>query len=136
MKNIKKMFAAVMLPAVLLLTGCSSDFVVTQSGNNSTIEMKNVEDGKNMETEDFHVGSGEVVEVSANMSKGELQIDFAEATTIYGNTNETYLGEVVKSITVSTKFTAQVTLPEGDYGMILTTVGTSNGVVTVKVVKP
>ena len=135
MKKTRIAVIALLLLAVLL-TGCDGvNFVFTTAGSKTTIEVKNAADGAYGESTNFSVGKGKIVYVDYALDKGELKIDFAEAT-IFHNENssdDVIVGGVAESITVGPGDKVEVDLGRGDYVMQVTASGETNGTVTVKV---
>jgi hypothetical protein len=70
--------------------------------------------------------------VESSLEKGKLKIDFAQATVIIEHeTERTIIGDVVASETVGPGDSREFSLPQGDYVMLLTAVGSTSGKVTV-----
>ena len=133
--NMKKMRIAipVILIAGLLLAGCAgATFTISSAGNRTTIEANNAEDGSTAESGSFSVGKGKTACVESSLEKGKLKIDFAQATVIIEHeTERTIIGDVVASETVGPGDNREFSLPQGDYVMLLTAVGSTSGKVTV-----
>ena len=100
----KKMKIAipVILIVGLLLVGCAgATFSISSAGNKSTIEVNNAEDGSTAESCSFSVGKGKTAYIESSLEKGQLKIDFAQATVITEHeTERTIVGDVVASETV------------------------------------
>ena len=131
----KKMKIAipVILIVGLLLVGCAgATFSISSAGSNSTIEVNNAEDGSTAESRSFSVGKGKTAYIESSLEKGQLKIDFAQATVITEHeTERTIVGDVVASETVGPGDSREFSLQQGDYVMLLTAVGSTSGKVTV-----
>ena len=131
----KKMKIAipVILIVGLLLVGCAgATFSISSAGSNSTIEVNNAEDGSTAESHSFSVGKGKTAYIESSLEKGQLKIDFAQATVITEHeTERTIVGDVVASETVGPGDSREFSLQQGDYVMLLTAVGSTSGKVTV-----
>ena len=130
----KKMKIAIpMILIACLLVGCAgATFTITSAGNNSTIEVNNAEDGSTAESGSFSVGKGKTACVESSLEKGKLKIDFAQATVYMEHeTERTIVGDVVASETVGPGGSRELALPQGDYVMLITAVGSTSGKVTV-----
>lgn len=129
---------AAWLVAAMVLAGCGGfPMSVTIVGNNTTIELKDAEDGHYGETGVISVGKNRVVVIDSSLNKGEIRIDFAEAT-IYSHTDEpddVIVGSVVTSVTVGPGYKEEMELERGDYVMQITTIGNTDGTVKVNVEK-
>ncbi|MBQ6539955.1 MAG: hypothetical protein IJL71_02905 [Oscillospiraceae bacterium] len=122
----------IVLAAALLLTGCSGfTMSVTTSGSKTTIKVNNAADGDSMETNPSSVGKGRVCVVESSLDKGELRIDFAEAHVFSYEDDDYTVGDVVKSVTVGPGDREEFDLEKGDYVLQITSVGDTNGKVTV-----
>ena len=117
----------------LLLVGCAgATFTITSAGNKSTIEVNNAEDSSTAESGSFSVGKGKTAYVDSSLEKGQLKIDFAQAIIFREHdTERTIVGDVVASETVGPGDSREFPLPQGDYVMLLTAVGSTSGKVTV-----
>ena len=133
----KKMKIAIpmILIACLLLVGCAgAAFTISSAGNRTTIEANNAEDGSTAESGSFSVGKGKTACVESSLEKGKLKIDFAQATVYMEHeTERTIVGDVVASETVGPGDSREFSLPQGDYVMLLTAVGSTSGKVTVNI---
>ena len=133
----KKMKIAIpmILIACLLLVGCAgAAFTISSAGNRTTIEANNAEDGSTAESGSFSVGKGKTACVESSLEKGKLKIDFAQATVYREHeTERTIVGDVVASETVGPGDSREFSLPQGDYVMLLTAVGSTSGKVTVNI---
>ena len=128
----------VILLALVMLAGCgSAKFTFTTSSDNTRIEV-NTGDGETAETPYFYVGNNREVVIEADLSSGQLEIDFAEATVFDSDPDaqpEVIVGIIVKSVTVSGNDKVTIELPQSYYVMELKTVGETKGTVKVNVVK-
>ena len=135
MMHTKKWMIAIpiILIAGLLLTACSgSTFTITSAGNRSTIEANDAEDGSTAETGSFSVGKGKTACVESSLEKGQLKIDFAEATVYLEHEIERVdVGDVVASETVGPGDSREFPLNQGNYVLQITAVGSTSGKVTV-----
>ena len=133
----KKMRIAipVILIAGLLLAGCAgATFTISSAGNRTTIEANNAEDGSTAESGSFSVGKGKTACVESSLEKGKLKIDFAQSTVYMEHeTERTIVGDVVASETVGPGGSRELSLPQGDYVMLITAVGSTSGKVTVNI---
>lgn len=127
------------LVMALLLSGCgSSSFTFTTFGEDTTIEVKDAEDGKTSESTYFTIGKNRVAIVESSLDKGELKIDFTEVTVrkeTEDDIEEVIPGEVVTSVTVGVGEKKEVPIERGDYILQVTTIGQTNGKVKVDVEK-
>lgn len=132
MKKIRIAISMILI-AGLLLVGCAdAAFTVSSAGNNSTITVNNAEDGSTAESDSFSVGNGQTACVTSSLEKGQLKIDFAQASVILEHdTWRTIVGDVVASKTVGPGDSLEFSLQEGDYVMLLTAVGSTSGEVSV-----
>ncbi len=128
---------AVLLAAALLLTGCKASFVISGTGTKSTIDVKNAENDAYGESSVMSVGNGRVAVVESALDKGKLQIDFVEVAVFHHDDepDETMTLDTVASVTVGPGEKTEVEIPSGDYVLQVTTVGQTNGKVTVEFVK-
>ena len=120
----------------MLLSGCSGfSYTFSGWGNKTTIDVSNAEDGKFGESSVISAGSGSVAVVESALDKGQLQIDFAEATVFNfsDEPEEVVVGDVVKSVTVGPGSREELPLEAGDYVLQVTAIGTANGKVTATV---
>lgn len=77
--------------------------------------------------------------VNADLSEGTMKLEFAEATVILGDPDtpeDVIIGDPVMALTLSGQDSTSVTLPEGDYAMLVTAQGKTKGTVKIEVVKP
>ena len=136
----KKTYIALIMALVLcaLLAGCdAATYTFTGVGNKTTIEVNNAEDGAFAESQWFSVGKGRTAVVESALDKGELKIDFAEAT-IFAHEDgpeDVIVGDVIASVTVGPGDRAEFPLDKGDYVLQVTAVGTANGKVVVDIQK-
>lgn len=134
----KKKWLAILaaLMISILLAGCAgATFTITSGGGNSTIEVNNAENGSTAESAPFPVGKGKLVHVESFLEEGELIIDFVEATIRRsGDESETVVvGDIVASVTVGSGDGSEFSLEKGEYVMLLTAVGSTNGKVKVSI---
>lgn len=130
----KTILVIVALALVVALCGCEGvKLTLTGVGTKTTIEAKDAEDGSYIENSPFYVGKGKVLLVESSLDKGQLKIDFVEATVFKRDSglDDVILGDVAESITVGAGDSIEVSLPKGDYVMQITTVGTTNGKVVI-----
>ena len=127
-----------MLALCALLAGCdAATYTFTGAGNKTTIEVNNAEDGAFAESQWFSVGKGRTAVVESTLDKGELKIDFAEAT-IYAHEDgpeDVIVGDVIASVTAGAGDGAEFSLEPGEYVLQVTAVGTANGKVVVDIRK-
>ncbi len=73
----------------------------------------------------------------AALDKGEVQIEFAEATVFHDDddSEEIIVGDVIAMAKVSSGDKATLPLGKGDYVLQVTTVGSTGGKVTVSIEK-
>ena len=130
----RKIAISVILIVGLLLSGCAgAAFTISSAGNRSTIEANNAADGATAQSGSFSVGKGKTAHVESSLEKGKLRIDFARATvTIEHETERTIVGDVVAGETVGPGDVRELPLPQGDYVMLVTAVGSTSGRVTVR----
>ena len=133
-----KTAAILALVLTLLLAGCDGATVVfTGTPNKTTIQVNDAADGAYAESSPISVGKGRVAVVESALEKGELKIEFAEAT-IFRNNNDTeeiIVGDVIAMAKVSSGDKATLPLEKGDYVLQVTTVGSTGGKVTVSIEK-
>ena len=133
-----RIIAILALVLALLLAGCDgATFVITGTPNKTTIQVNDASDGAYGESSPISVGKGRVAVVESALEKGELQIDFAEATIFHYNddTEEIIIGDVLARVKVGGGDKATVPLEKGDYVLQVTTVGSTGGKVTVSLEK-
>ena len=138
MRRIKPLTALLLIFSMMLLTACSGgNFTMTGTGSKITIEVKDAEDGAYAESFDFSVGKDKYIAVASELDKGELQIEFAEVSifTHDKEPDELIVGDVIETITVGPGENSELELPKGNYIMLLTTVGETNGKLTVTIEK-
>ena len=130
-----KTVAALLLLLSLLLSGCAGAALsITKVGNKSTIEASNAEDGTNMESAAFSVGKGKTVTMESALEKGQLKIEFAQATVFrHDDEEQTIVGDVVAGETVGPGDSREFPLEKGDYVMRVTVIGSTSGKVSVNV---
>lgn len=124
----------------LLLAGCSGlsfSLSFTTSGNHTTIEVNNAADGTTGESSPITVGKGQTVVVESALDKGEVRIDFAEAIVHYysDEPDVVYTGDVITSVTIGDENRQEIALDPGEYILQVTTIGETNGKITVDRVK-
>ena len=141
MRKITMTCLAVLLSA-LVLAGCGGlkfTYDMTKIGNKITIKVNDAGDGETAETDYFSVGKGMAAVIESELEKGQLQIDFAEATVFIHSdpdqSDDVYTGDVVESITVGPGETASIKLEKGDYVYLLTTIGETSGKVVIDLKK-
>ncbi len=133
-----KTAAILALVHTLLLAGCDgATFVFTSTPNKTTIQVNDAADGAYAESSPISVGKGRVAVVEAALEKGEVKIEFAEATIIDHDedSGEIILGDVIASVTVGAGAKETIPLEKGDYVLLVTTVGSTGGKVTVSIEK-
>ncbi len=132
--------AKIAIPAVLLiallLSGCrGAAFTIINGGNRSTIEASDAPDGATAESGVLTVGKGKTVVVSSTLDRGELKIDFAEAS-VFGHEDaedDVIAGDVIVSVTLGGGDSSSFSLEKGEYVMQITAIGNTNGKVTVNI---
>lgn len=124
---------ALLLAAVLLMTGCSATFTITGSGSKNTIKVQKAPDGTIAETNNFSIKSGRTTVITSSLDKGKLRIDFVEVTIFHQDKgpDEVMYGSVVESVTVGPGETLELNIAPGDYVIQMTAVGETNGTVVV-----
>ena len=133
-----KTAAILALVLTLLLAGCDgATFVFTGTPGKTTIQVNDAADGAYAESSPISVGKGRVAVVEAALEKGEVKIEFAEATIIDHDedSGEIILGDVIAVAKVSSGDKATLPLEKGDYVLLVTTVGNTGGKVTVSIEK-
>lgn len=134
----KKVRVLLLLALVMALSasGCGGvNYSFTTVGSSTTIKVNSAEDGSVGESGAFSVGRGKTAVVESALDRGELQIDFAEAT-IYryaDGSEDVTIGDVAASVTVGPGAGEEINLDQGDYVLQVTAVGDVNGKVTVKI---
>ncbi len=126
------------LVLALLLAGCDgATFVITGTSGKTTIQINDAPDGAYAESSPLSVGKGRVAVVEAALDKGEVQIEFAEATILRNSddTEEVILGDVIAMAKVSSGDKATLPLEKGDYVLQVTALGSTGGKVTVSIEK-
>ncbi len=133
-----KIIAFLALVLALLLAGCDgATFVFTGTPGKMTIQINDAADGAYAESSPLSVGKDRVAVVESALDKGELQIEFAEATILRNSddTEEIIIGDVIAMVKVSSGDKATLPLGKGDYVLQVTTVGSTGGKVTVSIEK-
>ena len=132
----------VILTSILLLlvfTGCGNfNFSFTSAGGKTKIEVNNVADGETAEYQVINVSKGKSVSVESELEKGQLKIDFAETVnmkTSVDDMDDYVTGDIVSTITVGAGGSGTVSLDPGEYSLLVTAIGETNGTVTVNVRK-
>ena len=132
----RKITLIVLMVVMMLFTGCGGfKYSFTMVGDNTKIEV-NAKDGDYAESSYFSVGRNSQITVEPQLDKGSMKIEFAEATvfmTDSDSSNDVIIGNVVTTVTVKDKEKAVVTLPEGDYVLLVTAIGSTKGTVEIKV---
>ena len=123
---------------MVLLSGCSGASYVF-SGSETRVKITaTADDEKYGESSVFSVGKDREIVVSTDLSKGSLKMEFAEAF-VFPETEDTpedvVIGDVVHTITVTSDDSVTFELPQGDYIILVTAVGRTEGKVEVNVNK-
>lgn len=132
-----KKILSIFLIAVLLI-GCEGfKFEITSGPNKTTIKVHDAEDGAYIESEAIMIGKNKTIEVESQLDEGELKIEFASASSIASTDgpNEYLIDEVVESINIKADDKLQLTLQPGDYILLITSIGKSDGIVTLTISK-
>ncbi len=136
--NRKKALIPLLLVFLLLLGGCKGfKYSFTSFGDSTKIEVNGAE-GDYGESSDFEVGKNRQIILKSELEEGQLQIDFAEATVFYTDSDsprDVIIGDVVTSVKIGKGETLNFDLPQGDYVMCCTCIGTTKGVVTMDIEK-
>lgn len=119
----------------VFLSACSGiTLSITSVGNKSTIEAKDAEDGKFLESSAFSVGKGKTVVVESALEKGQLKIEFARATVFRDDeVEQTIVEDVVAGETMGPGDSREFPLEQGDYVIQVTVIGSTSGKVTVNI---
>ncbi len=132
MKKLKIAIPLILIVGSLLVGCVDTVFTISSIGNQSTIEANNAEDGSTAESGSFSVGKGKTACVESSLEKGQLKIDFAQATVFREQDSEwVTVGDVVASETVGPGDSREFPLPQGDYVLQITAIGNTNGKVSV-----
>jgi len=131
----KSIILVLVMAALLLLSGCSSNYSFTQTADETKIKISAKKDATG-ESLWFSVPDGYAVEVTTSLDSGKVQLEFVEVavSVIDGDEDVTTL-DVVKSITVSGSDKVTVELPVNDYVIWVTAVENSKGTIETKVVR-
>ncbi len=135
MKALKKL--AVIFVALLALAGCiKGNFEFSDFGNGTTIKVKDADDNSFGEGLVITVGKNESVVISSSLDKGQLKIEFMEVVvyTIDDTDQVDELG-IKETIIVNPADSITIDLEPGSYRLDCTTIGTTNGTVSVKTEK-
>ena len=136
--NRKKALIPLLLVFLLMLGGCKGfKYSFTSFGGSTKIEV-NGSEGDYAESSDFEVGKNRQIVLKSELESGQLQIDFAEATVFYTDSDspaDVIIGDVVTSVKIGKGETLNFDLPQGDYVMCCTCIGTTKGVVTMDIEK-
>lgn len=133
MRNARNIVIALLMISALLAGCAGPSFRIISGGNNTTIEASNAEDGRTAEVGPISVGKGKTAVVESFLDKGELKLEFAEATVFSSSDgeDEVVTGDVIVWVIVGPGDGSRFTLEKGDYMLTVTAVGTANGTVTV-----
>ncbi len=136
--NRKKALIPLLLVFLFLLGGCKGfKYSFTSFGDSTKIEV-NGSEGDYGESSDFEVGKNRQIVLKSELESGQLQIDFAEATVFYSDSDsprDVIVGDVVTSVKIGEGETLTFDPPQGDYVMCCTCIGTTKGVVTMDIEK-
>ncbi|MBO4881366.1 MAG: hypothetical protein J5555_06765 [Firmicutes bacterium] len=136
MKHIRA--AICILVIIALLSACSgAKFSMTTTGQKSTVKVNEAEDGDFIETEYTSVGKNRIAVIEADLDKGQLQIDFVEVT-VFAHVDQpadVIEGDIAVSVTVGSDDKEQIDLPQGDYVIRITAVGTTTGEAKIEIEK-
>ena len=135
MKALKKL--AVIFVALLALAGCiKGNFEFSDFGNGTTIKVKDADDNSFGEGLVITIGKNESVVISSSLDKGQLKIEFMEVVvyTIDDTDQVDELG-IKETIIVNPADSITIDLEPGSYRLDCTTIGTTNGTVSVKTEK-
>lgn len=127
---------ALAIASILLLAGCDgAKLTSTSVGGKTTIEAKDAADGTYGETGPFSVGKGKSAAIESSLDKGELKIEFMEVAIFHNDVgpDDVMNLDVVASVTVGAGDKRDIALEKGDYLLQYTTVGETNGKVTVNI---
>jgi len=137
MKKIKKVVLLILV--LLLICGCSGKFTFETSIKGEKIEIKvnDAQDGESGETLEFEVMKNRVLDITSNLDKGEMKLDFVSVV-IFTNEegpDDVVVNEVVKSITIASNETVQLELNPDYYIIQFTSTGNSNGSINIDINK-
>lgn len=127
---------ALALAAAMLLAGCDGvKLTSTSVGGKTTIEAKDAADGTYGEAGPFSVGKGKTATIDSSLDKGELKIEFMEVAVFHNDEgpDDVINLDVVAGVTVGAGDKREIELERGDYILQYTTVGETNGKVTVNI---
>ena len=135
----KKKSLIILLAAVLALvmSGCTSaNFSMSGSDTKLTVKVT-ADDGMDTVSTDISVGKNRHVEITSNLDKGSIKIEFMQIVKILDDDslNDYIEMGIEGTTTITGKETSTVELPAGDYIMYFTAVGNTSGQFVVKVVK-
>ena len=134
-----RVFLLILVMMTMVMGGCTNGSIVFSGGfDKYTIEI-NGDDGKYGESFEFGVGKDRMINVSADLSEGTMKLEFAEATvnmTDPDTPEDVIIGQTVLTLNLTGQDVTSVSLPEGDYAMLVTAVGKTKGTVNLEVVKP
>ena len=133
-ESLKKL--AVIFVALLALAGCiKGNFEFSDFGNGTTIKVKDADDNSFGESLVITVGKNESVVISSSLDKGQLKTEFMEVVYTIDDTDHVDELGIKETIIVNPTDSITIDLEPGSYRLDCTTIGTTNGTVSVKTEK-
>ena len=137
MKKMKRIrtICLVLLTVAVLLAACGGfSFSITTMGDKTTIDVNSKKDGEFMESDPLEIGRGRTTVVESSLEKGELQIEFLEASVFFNDDgpDDFIAGDVVDSVTVGPGSQEKLNLESGNYVLHITTIGETKGSVEIR----
>ena len=123
---------------IITLTSCGKfNYEISSGPNRTTIKVTDAKNDAYAEAGPISIGNNRILNITSELDKGELQIEFAEAivTTSSDEPDDYTILDVVETIKLKPGDTLELSLTPGDYVLLLTTIGDTNGVVTIDINK-
>ena len=135
----KAILIMIILATVLLFSGCGKiTFDMTSSNDWVTVKINKAKDGDTAETPNFEVGKNRVTVIESSLASGSVKIEFVSVDVFYNEKgpDDVIPIETVETVTVGVNEKKEITLPQNEYIMQLTTIGETEGTIKVTVEKP
>lgn len=135
-----KRIISALLVTVLLCTGLSGcgkvfHYEITSTPKRTTIKVMKASNDTYGESGIISIGKDKTVTVTSSLEKGELQIGFASAVDLSGadDTDDYEILGLEATVNVKPGDTQELHLEKGDYVLQLTSIGDTDGTVTIDI---
>ncbi len=135
----KRIISALLVTVLLCmgLSGCGKVFhyEITSTPKRTTIKVMKASNDTYGESGIISIGKDKTVTVTSSLEKGELQIGFASAVDLSGadDTDDYEILGLEATVNVKPGDTQELHLEKGDYVLQLTSIGDTDGTVTIDI---